>query len=1172
MCCFVPPVADLFHIIIFHDMKQTIRLIAFFLNVVSPFFLFSQTFTIGANNGTNTNSTYPTPYGDFRESTRSNFLYRASELTAAGVTAGNITKLGFFVENVDGVDVHENYTIKLLLTTSVELPNGTWQNGGVTVYGPVDYTPVVGLNEYTVAAPFYWNGTANLVVDICHSANPTTGISASNNAVVQWTEDLLFKGSRTRALNNSSDVCTTNATNENGIRNNRPVLSLTLCYPPTNLTASNLTSNSADVSWIAPAGNSPAGYDYTYGLSGYQPGVSGTELGNGTTTMTHATIGGLNGLETYAFWVRSDCGDGFSRWAGPLNFTTDPSCGDLFLDPSGVQQYEKNVNSLKVLCPDVADNALTVSFFVPFSLGAGDTLKVYNGNSTSAPLMAALSGVYSAPPLPGPFSCTTASGCLTLQFTSNDTTSPQDLGWISVLSCDPLPPDVCYKVLELDTANVGANTADVSWIDMFGAADYEWQLVELPYTGLSSIVESNLAFDGTSLSFTGLEPGTAYQFAVRTNCINDASSAWDTIRFNTPLSCDGPFIQCGQTYSFTASKTGLWNVTECGSATPGKERIFRFIAPHTRTYNLEITAATGGFVNYLIKAEGGACNSSDWDCIDDFNVPGTTSLPAIPGAVLTAGTLYYILADPQATGVVAQSFKITDCSVPNDLPQNAIDIQVNDPCTENIFSNLDATFDVDEPDPDEDDSDGLVGRWLDDADETVWFRFQAPPSGTVTLFTNPSGSQSPNDDTQVALYQVTDPMDYSTFELLVSDEDNGTAYLGFNSVVSYSGLVDGDYYYIQVDGWGVNSGAFCLSVIETVERIEEANCDAEYKVGGVNEEKWYNIYATPDNLDIGPLVAAINPHGLNLDSVFCRAQKYDEIPYTTANPHIPYLPLYYHFKSKQPFTGNVTLRLFFTDSEFAALKDSANTPSATVDDLVTTRFNGNTADCSLTNNTGAFHFINTVNPVPMVGTFYLEFNTDSLGEFGARLNPLVLPIQLKSFSGTPKDRYNLLEWTTLAEKDVQWHIVERSANGTGWTEIGRKSGHVNSNTPLKYTLEDLQPLAKAYYRLRSVDFDGTASVSQVILLSRRSEQFGITNVFPSPATDQLTVQFAAIKEEDVVIRLTDFVGKIVLEQSATAQKGANSIQLSMGNLPVGVYNVAVANSESLSEPLRVVKQ
>jgi len=1153
-------------------MKKSLQLVTSLITLLAPLYLSAQTFTIGTNDGTNTAGTYPTPYGDSRESTRSQFLYLSSELSSAGVTEGNITKIGFFVEDVDGVGVHENYTIKLLLTSSVTLPNGSWQPGATTVYGPVDYTPTVGLNEHILNAPFYWNGAsnANLVVEICHTAIPSnSGNFATNNAVVQLTEDLAFNGSRTRAKPNDDAVCSTMDGQEQGTRINRPVLSLTLCYPPTALTTNSVTSTSANVSWTPPTGNTPGGYDYTYGLAGYQPGVVGTELGSGSTTLPAATISGLNGLETYALWVRSDCGDGYSRWAGPLNFTTDPSCNDLFLDPGGLSSYGQNENSTKILCPDIADNAMTISFFVPLSLGAGDTLKIFNGDNTDMPLLAALSGVYPNPPLPGPFTCTTASGCLTMQFTSNDVAAPEDLGWFSILSCAPLPSDVCYEVLELEASNITSTGADVSWLDMFGAADYQWELVELPYLGPASVIQSDPNFDGVSVSFSSLDPGTSYQFAVRTNCINAVNSTWDTIKFTTPLNCNGPIIQCGQNYSFTASKTGIWNVDECGTPAPGKERIYRFVAPHTRSYNLEILSASGGFVNYYIKAEGSPCDSTGWECIDDFNVPGVSSLPAIPDAKLTAGVLYYILADPQTTGAVAQTFRITTCDVPNDIPEDAIEIEVNTACETNIYSNLDATVDPNEPDPDEDDTDGLVGRWLDEANETVWFKFQAPPSGTVTILTSPSGTHIPNDDTQVALYSVGDPADYSTYELLISDEDNGSAFLGFNSVVSFTGLIDGEFYYIQVDGWGVSSGAFCIAVIETVERIEEANCDVDYTIAGVNEEKWYNIHAS-DMLDVGPLVAAINPHGLNLDSVFCRAQKYDEIPYSTND--IPYLPLYYYFRSSQPFTGNVSLRLFFTNDEFVALKDSSDAPNATLDDLIVTRFNKNVSDCSLLNNSGPFKPFNNVNATQMVGTFFVEFSTDSLGEFGARLSDIALPLKLKSFSGKVLDQNNLLEWTTLEEKDVQWHIVERSADGKKWSEIGRKAGQANSTAPLQYALEDRQPLVRGYYRLRSLDFDGTASVSQVIVLTRRVEQFGITGAFPSPTSDLLTVQFFTENEENVTIRLTDLVGRVVLEQPLNAAKGLNSSQLSLQNLPAGVYAVTLANSNSVSEPLRVVKQ
>jgi hypothetical protein len=1150
-------------------MIKSIRLITAALLAFFPLLLLSQTFTIGTFDGENNSNSYPTPFGDRRENTRAQYLYLSSELTAAGATAGNITKVGFNVIDVTGVGVHENWTLKLLLTSSTTLTNGTWQAGATTLYGPVNYTPTVGLNEFVLSSPFYWSGAANanLVIEICHSDDLST-----NNAVVQLTYGLAFNGSRTRAKDDDAAICNTEETEQQGPTQRRPVLSLTFCYPPTDLTLEGVTSTTASMSWTPPAGNAPAGYDYSYGLIGYQPGIIGDELGSGSTTLTSTTLTSLNGLENYAFWVRSDCGDGYSRWEGPLNFTTEPSCFDLFWDSGGPLPYGPNEDYVKTYCPDIADNALTMNFFDPVAIGSGDTLRIYNGDNTDKPLLAALTGIYTFPdPLPGPFTCTTASGCLTVHFTSDDITTPQELGWFAVFSCAPLPLDACYEVLELEASNITPISAQMSWLAMFGAGSYEWELVELPYLGPGSVVASNPTYLNTQVLFTTLESGTSYQFAVRTNCINGVSSAWDTITFNTPVNCNGDLIECNQTYSFSASKTGLWNITECGTPTPGKERIFRFIAPQTKSYNFEILSASGGYVSYLIKTEAEGCDDADWECIDDFNVPGISSLPAAPSATLTAGTMYYILADPQTTDPVVQSFKITECSVPNDLPTNAIEIQVNTACEDNIHSNIGATLDPNEPDPDIDDSDGLAGRWLDDADETVWFRFQAPPSGTITIFTNPNGIYSPNSDTQVALYEVGDPADYSTYQLLVSDEDNGTTNLGFNSVVSYTGLIDGEYYYIQVDGYGASGeGAFCIAVIETVERLEEANCDADYTLLNVNENKWYNIWATPDGLDIGPLVAAINPLGLDLDSVLCRVQKYNEVP--VSNDDFPYLPFYYYFESTEPFVGNVMLRLFFTDEEFTALKDSAATPNATLDDLEVTRFNKEISDCNLLNNSGQFILLNSVSATPLVGTFYLEITTDSLGEFGGRLNPPLLPLTLQSFSGKVKEDFNLLEWTTLSEKNVAWHIVERAADGKNWKEIGRLAGQANSTAPLRYELEDRLPLAKAYYRLRSVDFDGSAAVSHAISLTRNSETFGIANLFPSPTSDRLNVQFFAENEEDATIRLTDFTGRVLLEKTFAAAKGVNEAQLSLRQFPAGIYSVTLANGESVSAPVRVVKQ
>lgn len=200
-----------------------------------------------------------------------------------------------------------------------------------------------------------------------------------------------------------------------------------------------------------------------------------------------------------------------------------------------------------------------------------------------------------------------------------------------------------------------------------------------------------------------------------------------------------------------------------------------------------------------------------------------------------------------------------------------------------------------------------------------------------------------------------------------------------------------------------------------------------------------------------------------------------------------------------------------------------------------------------------------------------QFNVSGFSTFYAA-SYLALPLELKSFTGQTLPASNLIRWETLAEKNIQYHIVERSANGSDWTEIGRKAGRPDAQNLLQYELEDLQPPAKAYYRLRSVDYDGMENLSNSIVLNRKSDRFGITAAFPSPARDRITVQFSCLSEEDVVIRLTDVTGRVVLEQEFSAMSGINEVNLSLNDLQPGIYLANVTGATQTSPPVRVTKE
>ena len=82
-------------------------------------------------------------------------------------------------------------------------------------------------------------------------------------------------------------------------------------------------------------------------------------------------------------------------------------------------------------------------------------------------------------------------------------------------------------------------------------------------------------------------------------------------------------------------------------------------------------------------------------------------------------------------------------------------------------------------------------------DNSIWFVFEAPSIGCVEIETiGPAGSA----DTQIALYDAADPMDFTSFVEIASDDDSGTSYQ-YASYVEVSSLTPGNEYYLQVDGW-----------------------------------------------------------------------------------------------------------------------------------------------------------------------------------------------------------------------------------------------------------------------------------------------------------------------------------------------------------------------------------
>ncbi|MCC5916882.1 MAG: T9SS type A sorting domain-containing protein [Cryomorphaceae bacterium] len=145
-----------------------------------------QIFTIGSGALSNDDVELPTPYGNNFFGNRTQMIYRASELTAAGASAGLITAISFQVDALNGVSALNDFEIKIKNSTNNNLLSG-WETGFTTVFSSSSYTPTPGWNSHQFFAPFFWNGTSHIIVEICsQNITSTTG----GNASVFWTTGL----------------------------------------------------------------------------------------------------------------------------------------------------------------------------------------------------------------------------------------------------------------------------------------------------------------------------------------------------------------------------------------------------------------------------------------------------------------------------------------------------------------------------------------------------------------------------------------------------------------------------------------------------------------------------------------------------------------------------------------------------------------------------------------------------------------------------------------------------------------------------------------------------------------------------------------------------------------------------------------------------------------------
>ena len=959
------------------------------------------------------------------------------------------------------------------------------------------------------------------------------------------------------------------------------------CTAPVSSAATSVTYNSAQANWDLSTGTFIVEYGPTSTFGTPGTGASAGNANNTVVTATNTNLKVLIGLTPstgYSYVVRQDCsgaGNGYSANSSTRTFTTAVACpAPVSAAASSITYNSAQANWDLTSGTFIVEYGPTSTFGTPGTGASAGNVNNSVMTATNANLLS-LSGLTAVTGYSYVVrqDCTGSSNGYSANSTTRTFTTlaaPPDCASGTVISCatnttvstgttggawdfsGTSPNNSCgfstpgpEKVFRFTPTTTGTHTLVVNSGGTGGYHDYFYKLASggCSNTGWTCIID----VPSTGLAGQTFGPLTAGQeYYILIDRESSGSSGSQTFQITCPVACPAPVSAAASSITYSSAQAN-WDLNT-GT----------FIVEYgpTSTFGTPGTGASAGNANNMVVT---ATN---------------TNLKVLTGLSGSTGYSYVVRQDCTGSGngysLNSSTRTFTTLAAPpaNDAPANATELTVGTACTGTPYTTSNATIDAGEPSP----VSSSGGDWTSGISQTVWFKFQAPTSGTIRV----TSGLGTNTDTQIALYEASDASNYSTFVLLGSDDDAST---GNASEVVATGLTPGTYYYVQVDGYNTAVGTFCISANESLLALTSpttctsyasstANiCNNGASISGVTGSRWFTFSDEGSSIE-RKIIIGLNPNGQNLGTVTVR-----ENTWTTAQTStngIGYLPRYFEIASTTAPSSAVTIRLFFTQADLDKLNTLLSS-SYTFGDLNVTHYDGTNEDCVQSNN--AINVGNLVSPAPVAtqvggsNYWYLQFQVSSFSEFIAHAgSQAVLPLELKSFTGTSAATSNILHWETLSEKNVQYHIVERSVDGNHWNEIGRKAGQEESHASLKYELEDRTPPAKAYYRLRSVDADGQENLSNTIVLTRKGEHFGITAAFPSPANDQVTVQFASLAEENIRISITDLHGRLVLEQRFDAQNGINEVPVQIGSLQAGVYLVSISNATTAAAPVRIVKE
>jgi hypothetical protein len=216
-------------------------------------------------------------------------------------------------------------------------------------------------------------------------------------------------------------------------------------------------------------------------------------------------------------------------------------------------------------------------------------------------------------------------------------------------------------------------------------------------------------------------------------------------------------------------------------------------------------------------------------------------------------------------------------------------------------------------------------------------------------------------------------------------------------------------------------------------------------------------------------------------------------------------------------------------------------------------------------------YLNTSTPVSLEGTTSYTFTVDAnAGSSASRRFRIVfrpqvpLPVTVRSVRAWQQQSDIKVEWTVANQINIRHYVVEKSVDGRQFTAAGQLAATSNNRAEITYNWLDVQPVqGPNYYRIRSVGFDGSYSVSAIVKVIIGKSAPAVT-VWPNPVEGhQMNLNISNMPAGIYQVRLLNSIGQS-MSVNKISHAGGSAVQIITLplHLNLGIYGLEVIGPDS----------